>query len=96
MMKTGNTTYKAAIRIALATGFLLLLPLLAMQFTNEVVWDRDWNHRCHHRALPATWNGTGDVRDGTRSDVGPSDCADYLAAPSYLLGCGGCVRRVRS
>ena len=39
MMKTGNTTYKAAIRIALATGFLLLLPLLAMQFTNEVVWD---------------------------------------------------------
>ena len=39
MMKTGNTTYKAAIRIALATGFILLLPLLAMQFTNEVVWD---------------------------------------------------------
>lgn len=39
MMKTGNTTYKAAFRIALATGFLLLLPLLAMQFTNEVVWD---------------------------------------------------------
>ena len=39
MLKTGNTTYKAAIRIALATGFLLLLPLLAMQFTNEVVWD---------------------------------------------------------
>ena len=27
------------IRIALATGFILLLPLLAMQFTDEVVWD---------------------------------------------------------
>ena len=39
MLRTGNTTYNAAIRIALATGFLLLLPLLAMQFTNEVVWD---------------------------------------------------------
>ena len=28
------------IRITLATAFILLLPLLAMQFTNEVVWDR--------------------------------------------------------
>lgn len=38
-MKTGNTIYKAAVRIALATGIILLLPLLAMQFTDEVVWD---------------------------------------------------------
>ncbi len=38
-MKTGNTAYKAAVGIALATGFILLLPLLAMQFTDEVVWD---------------------------------------------------------
>ncbi|MDH3216094.1 MAG: hypothetical protein OEN01_07355 [Candidatus Krumholzibacteria bacterium] len=30
---------KNIIRIALATGFILLLPLLAMQFTDEVVWD---------------------------------------------------------
>jgi hypothetical protein len=29
---------KSIIRIALATAVILLLPLLAMQFTNEVVW----------------------------------------------------------
>jgi len=39
-----NTTfmimqYKNIIRIMLATAFILLLPLLAMQFTDEVVWD---------------------------------------------------------
>lgn len=31
--------YKSIIRIALAAAFILLLPLLAMQFTDEVVWD---------------------------------------------------------
>lgn len=100
MMKTGNTTYKAAIRIALATGFLLLLPLLAMQFTNEVVWDL-----ADFIVAGVLLFGTGltyklaAIKVGNivyRSAVGPSDCADYLAAPSYLLGCGGCVRRVRS
>jgi hypothetical protein len=30
---------EALIRITLATAFILLLPLLAMQFTNEVAWD---------------------------------------------------------
>ncbi|MCH8913537.1 MAG: hypothetical protein IIA33_08235 [Planctomycetes bacterium] len=30
---------KSIIRIVLATAFILLLPLLAMQFTDEVVWD---------------------------------------------------------
>ena len=35
-MKTDNIEYKG---IALITAFILLLPLLAMQFTDEVVWD---------------------------------------------------------
>ena len=30
---------KNIIRIILATAFILLLPLLAMQFTDAVVWD---------------------------------------------------------
>jgi hypothetical protein len=33
-----TTAYKSAVRVALATAFILLLPLLAMQFTDEVVW----------------------------------------------------------
>jgi hypothetical protein len=34
-----NTTYKSAAGVALTVAFILLLPLLAMQFTDEVVWD---------------------------------------------------------
>ncbi|GAB2791351.1 hypothetical protein HNQ93_003465 [Hymenobacter luteus] len=32
------TLPKSILRVALATGLLLLIPLLAMQFTQEVVW----------------------------------------------------------
>jgi len=39
MIKSDNFVFKAAFRIALVTGIILLLPLLAMQFTDEVVWD---------------------------------------------------------
>ena len=34
-----NTVYKPAVRIAVATAFILLLALVVMQFTDEVVWD---------------------------------------------------------
>ena len=37
-MKTEKTVYRLAARPALATALLLLVPLLAMQFTDEVVW----------------------------------------------------------
>jgi len=39
VMKTNNTTYRSAAGIVLAAAFILLLPLLAMQITDEVVWD---------------------------------------------------------
>lgn len=38
-MKTDNTAYRSAAGVALAAAFILLLPLLAMQITDEVVWD---------------------------------------------------------
>jgi len=34
-----NTKYRFTVGVALATAFILLLPLLAMQITDEVVWD---------------------------------------------------------
>jgi hypothetical protein len=34
-----KTTYKSAVGVALAVACIWLLPLLAMQFTDEVVWD---------------------------------------------------------
>ena len=37
-MKTDNTPYRSTIRIVLATAFILSLPLVAMQFTDEVAW----------------------------------------------------------
>ncbi|NQU28628.1 MAG: hypothetical protein HQ528_10095 [Candidatus Marinimicrobia bacterium] len=38
-IKTNNTAYRSATGIVLAAAFILLLPLLAMQITDEVVWD---------------------------------------------------------
>lgn len=35
----GKTAYRGVVSVALATGFLLLVPLVAMQFTDEVVWN---------------------------------------------------------
>jgi hypothetical protein len=37
-MKTNQTAYRSAIRIVVGTAVILLLPLLAMQFTGDVVW----------------------------------------------------------
>ncbi|SMO79319.1 hypothetical protein [Fodinibius sediminis] len=37
-MNTDRTLYQSIARPALLTGFLLLIPLLAMQFTDEVTW----------------------------------------------------------
>lgn len=39
MTKSNNFEFKASFRIFLATGIILLLPLIAMQFTDEVAWD---------------------------------------------------------
>ncbi len=36
---SGNSIYRSAAGVVLASAFILLLPLLAMQFTDEVVWD---------------------------------------------------------
>lgn len=37
-MKVSKTAYRSAVRVALPTAFILLLPLLAMQITDEVAW----------------------------------------------------------
>ena len=37
-IKTNNTIYRSAAGVAVVAAFILLLPLLAMQFTDEVVW----------------------------------------------------------
>ena len=37
-MKKQKTARRSAVRVALATAFILLLPLVAMQFTDEVAW----------------------------------------------------------
>jgi len=38
-MKMDHTAYRPATRLVLATAFILMLPLLAMQVTDQVVWD---------------------------------------------------------
>lgn len=37
-MNTDRKFYPSTARLAGATGLLLLIPLIAMQFTNEVAW----------------------------------------------------------
>jgi hypothetical protein len=36
--QTSKTTIRSVVRVALATGCILLLPLVAMQITHEVAW----------------------------------------------------------
>ncbi len=38
-MLARRNAYRAVVGVALATAFILMLPLLAMQVTDEVVWD---------------------------------------------------------
>jgi hypothetical protein len=38
-MKTDHSAYRRAARLVLAAAFILMLPLLAMQVTDQVVWD---------------------------------------------------------
>ena len=37
-MKTSRTLYRPAVRVALGVALILSLPLVAMQFSDEVVW----------------------------------------------------------
>ena len=37
-MTTSKTLYRSAARVALGVALVLSLPLVAMQFTDEVVW----------------------------------------------------------
>jgi len=37
-MTKRQTAYRSIVGVAVATAFILLLPLLAMQFSDEVVW----------------------------------------------------------
>jgi hypothetical protein len=37
-MKTSKTLYRSTVRVGLGVAFVLSLPLVAMQFTDEVVW----------------------------------------------------------
>ena len=37
--KTSKTAFRSAVRVAVATAFILLFPLVAMQITDQVAWD---------------------------------------------------------
>jgi hypothetical protein len=37
-MKTGNAAYRRLARLVLSVGLLLMVPLLAMQVTDQVIW----------------------------------------------------------
>jgi hypothetical protein len=38
VMKKNKTAYRSAVRVTLATALILMLPLVAMQITDEVAW----------------------------------------------------------
>ena len=38
-MRPDNMAYGPPARLLLAVAFVLMVPLVAMQFTNQVVWD---------------------------------------------------------
>ena len=100
-MKTGNTASKSAVGLALATPFLLVWMIGAVGVLGREGDRADLmyigvfaapNHRCHHRTLPATWNGSRVVRDGAGlSKYGGVPKGSQLEPTPGLAESNGCT-----